>query len=274
MYNSWSQKGSAIAKYIGMQLLAGLLQISCEAARLLMREKLIKIATSSGPIPFGLFLLVIFIVAMKQPLHEQPSSAKHYTYLALGDSYTIGEKVEARESFPYQVVGLLKEKGFMFQEPKIIAQTGWTTNELQAAIKKANHHRHYDFVTILIGVNNQYRGRKVADYIPEFELLLKQAIQFAGNDTDHVIVLSIPDWGVTPFAEDRNGKQIAKEIDEYNAANELIASKYKVHYINITKSTREAAKDTSLLTQDGLHPSGKEYSKWAKEVAGFIQSKL
>jgi lysophospholipase L1-like esterase len=239
-----------------------------------MRNKLIRIATSYKAIPFCLFLLVIFIVAMKQPLMEQTSADKGHTYLALGDSYTIGEKVEAKDNFPNQVIALLNEKKVIFQPAKIIAQTGWTTDELQSAIKRAKLQRHYDLVTLLIGVNNQYRGRKVVDYIPEFESLLKQAIRFAGNDTNHVIVLSIPDWGATPFAEGRDRIQIAKEIDEYNAASELITAKYKVRYINITKSTREATKDGSLLTSDGLHPSGKEYAKWAKEVAAFIHGKL
>jgi lysophospholipase L1-like esterase len=246
-----------------------------------MREKLIRLIISSRLFSNGLFLLVIFIIAMKQPFQQERTSDKGYTYLALGDSYTIGEQVEAKENFPTQVVALLKEKGIISHQPKIIAQTGWTTDELQAAIKKANLSRHYGFVTLLIGVNNQYRGRKVVDYAPAFETLLKEAIQFAGNDTNHVIVLSIPDWGVTPFAEarlpdgqGRNRNQIAGEIDEYNAANELIAAKYKVHYINVTQSTREAAKDPSLLTSDGLHPSGKEYAKWAKKIAEFLQSKL
>jgi lysophospholipase L1-like esterase len=239
-----------------------------------MREKLIKLITSSRVIPLGLYLLAIFIVAMKQPSHDQSLSAKRYTYLALGDSYTIGEKVEARDNFPYQVVARLKEKDFIFQKPKIIAQTGWTTDELQAGIKKAKLQRQYDFVTLLIGVNNQYRGKKVVDYIPEFESLLKQAIQFAGGDTSHVIVLSIPDWGATPFAEGKDRAQITKEVDEYNAASELITAKYKVQYINITKSTRKAMEDASLLTVDGLHPSGKEYAKWAKEVADYMQEKL
>jgi lysophospholipase L1-like esterase len=239
-----------------------------------MREKLIKLITSSRALPSGLYLLVIFIVAMKQPNHDLSPSAKRYTYLALGDSYTIGEKVEAKDNFPNQVVARLNEKDVIFRQPKILAQTGWTTDELQAGITKAKLRSQYDFVTLLIGVNNQYRGKKVVDYIPEFESLLKQAIQFAGGDTSHVIVLSIPDWGVTPFAEGRDRTQIAKEIDEYNAASELIAAKYKVLYINITKSTRKAAEDASLLTGDGLHPSGKEYAIWAKEVADYMQEKL
>ena len=219
-------------------------------------------------------LLIIFIISMKKPALENPSSKMLYTYLALGDSYTIGEQVESKENFPNQVTLLLSEKGLYFETPTIIAQTGWTTNELQAAIQKKELRGKYDFVTLLIGVNNEYRGRSVKDYIPGFEALLQQAIQFAGNENGHVIVLSIPDWGVTPFAAGRNQKQIAKEIDDYNLANKMIAEKYKVHYINITESTREAATDHSLLAADGLHPSRKEYAKWAKKVAAVIQEKM
>ena len=132
----------------------------------------------------------------------------------------------------------------------------------------------YDFVSLLIGVNNQYRGRAVEDYKTQFEALLKKAIQFAGGKVDHVIVLSIPDWGVTPFAQGRDRQQIAREIDAYNAANKSIAQQYQVHYVDITAGTREAATDTTLLAVDGLHPSGKEYAKWAKAVAEIIKSAL
>jgi len=239
-----------------------------------MHRKITHITASSKVIVPGFFLLIIFIVAMKKPVADNQSMPGSYTYLALGDSYTIGEQVGSKENFPSQVTDLLKEEGIKFDAPEIVARTGWTTDELQIAIKKTGLKKRYDFVTLLIGVNNQYRGRKVNDYIPEFESLLRQAIQFAGNDTTHVIVLSIPDWGATPFAEGRDREQIAKEIDEYNSANELISKKYNVHYINITQGTREAASDISFLTSDGLHPSGKEYTRWAKKVASFIQEKL
>lgn len=212
-------------------------------------------------------ILTIFIVAMKTaPL------PKTYSYLALGDSYTIGEKVPAAENFPSQVVRIMREKKKNFSAPKIIATTGWTTGELQTAINKARLKKKYDFVTLLIGVNNQYRGLKVVDYIPEFEHLLQQAIRFAGNDTTHVVVLSIPDWGVTPFAEGRDRKQIAADIDAYNAANKLIAEKYSVNYIDITPGTRKAANDPSLLAEDGLHPSGKAYAEWAEEICKYLLS--
>lgn len=236
-----------------------------------MKKKL-RIITSSGTLLIG--LLLIFIPEMNPFSRDHQIKAEPFTYLALGDSYTIGEKVDAAESFPVQVVTLLNGKGFNFRKPAIIAQTGWTTDDLLEAMKTAKLDRQYSFVSLLIGVNNQYRGRKVQDYVPEFEIILKQALQLAGSNSDHVIVLSIPDWGVTPFAEGRDRKQIASEIDKYNAANKVVAEKYKVHYINITTGTREAAGDSSLLAMDGLHPSAKEYERWAERVANYIQTKL
>ena len=194
-----------------------------------------------------------------------------YSYLALGDSYTIGESVPLKENFPYQTVQLLAKAGYDFHSPEIVAKTGWTTDELQLAINNHKFLPSYNFVTLLIGVNNQFRGRTVENYKPEFENLLKQAIQFAGGKADHVIVVSIPDWGITPFAMGRDRKQIAKEIDEYNAANKSIAEKYKVNYADITPGTREAANDPTLLAADGLHPSAKEYSRWAEKVGAIIK---
>jgi len=197
-----------------------------------------------------------------------------YNFLALGDSYTIGESVLPTENFPNQTVQLLNNKRFSFNTPEIIAKTGWTTDELQSAINNYSFHPPYDFVTLLIGVNNQYRGFTAENYKPEFENLLKQAIQFAGSKSEHVIVISIPDWGVTPFADGRDRLQIAKEIDEYNAANKMIAEKYKVHYLDITPGTREAAANLSLLAAEGLHPSSKEYQRWAVSLADIIELEL
>lgn len=131
-----------------------------------------------------------------------------HTLLCLGDSYTIGEMVLPAENFPNQTVSLLRKDGYTFEDPEIVAKTGWTTDELWAAIDKHPFKDSYDFVTLLIGVNNQYRGRTVEDYKPGFESLLKQAIQFANGKAEHVIILSIPDWSVTPFAGDRDTKQI------------------------------------------------------------------
>lgn len=189
------------------------------------------------------------------------------TYLALGDSYTIGEGVAEAENFPHQAVQLLNQAGYTFNKPQIIAKTGWTTDELVNGIQAASPLEHYDIVSLLVGVNNQYRGRSSAEYAGEFEGLLQKAIAFAGNDSYHVFVLSIPDWGVTPYADGRDREKIAHEIDEYNTINKQIAGQYKVHYIDITPGTREAATDHSLLTTDNLHPSGKDYGRWAEKLA-------
>jgi len=199
---------------------------------------------------------------------------KAYTYLALGDSYTIGQSVLSSENFPNQTVQLLNQQNYNFKSPEILATTGWTTDELQNNINSHTFTPPYDFVSLLIGVNNQYRGRSVENYKPEFESLLKQAIQFAGGNANRVIVVSIPDWGVTPFANGRDRAQIAKEIDDYNAANRYISGIYKVHYIDITPGSREAATDLSLVAGDGLHPSAKEYAKWAQKVFEAIKQQL
>lgn len=196
---------------------------------------------------------------------------KQLTYLALGDSYTIGEQVPAAESFPMQVAGRLKAAGLPLAEPVIIAKTGWTTGELQEAIDKAAITDIYDMVTLLIGVNNQYRGYSVDDYRKDFAALLEQAIGFAGQRTGRVLVLSIPDWGVTPYASGRDRNVIAQQIDAYNMVNRTLTQKAGVNYIDITPGTREAATDESLLTGDGLHPSGKAYAQWAETVAGYYE---
>ena len=221
-----------------------------------------------------LFILMLIFALAKPKPHLIHMTNLTYSYLALGDSYTIGESVLLKENFPNQTVQILRKQGFYFNDPEIIAKTGWTTDELQNAIDQHKFLSTYDFVTFLIGVNNQYRGRSIENYKTEFENLLKQAIKFAVNDASHVFVLSIPDWGVTPFAEGLDRKQIAKEIDEYNAANKMISEKYKVNYIDITPGTREAANDPNLLAKDGLHPSAKDYLRWAEKTASVFNLQL
>jgi lysophospholipase L1-like esterase len=190
------------------------------------------------------------------------------TYLALGDSYTIGEAVSAAESFPYQLKETLVKQGHPVESIQIIAQTGWTTDELQSAIDVATLSPPYDLVTLLIGVNNQYRGYSVVNYCVEFEQLLRQAIVFAGADTERVRVLSIPDWGVTPFAqkEGRVADKVAKEIDAFNAAAKEISERLGVIFIDNTPHSRLAATDATLLAPDGLHPSGKMYAHWVQSL--------
>jgi lysophospholipase L1-like esterase len=195
-----------------------------------------------------------------------------YNYLALGDSYTIGEQVLPQQNFPHQTVALLQPLGFAIDTLKIIAQTGWTTDELNAAITATAITQQFDIVSLLIGVNNQYRGRSVSDFKIEFENLLQRAIQFAANNANHVFVVSIPDWGVTPFATDRDSKQIAVEIDNYNTVCKDVAEKFGTHYIDITMAQREDGYKEEFLATDNLHPSAKEYTKWAVQLAAVIKN--
>ena len=150
-----------------------------------------------------------------------------FNYLALGDSYSIGESVLQEDNFPNQLIGLLNEESKLWHPARIVAKTGWTTGELQDGIKEAQKNElllhAYDLVTLLIGVNDQYRGQPIEEYKPRFEALLQQAIKFADNKPSHVIVISIPDWGITPYANGRDRDQIAREIDGYNAINRKVA---------------------------------------------------
>lgn len=194
-----------------------------------------------------------------------------YTYLALGDSYTIGEQVPIYENFPYQLVQLLRKKNIGITAPEIIAKTGWTTDELIEGIRQTNLLATYDIVTLLIGVNNQYRGRSVDDYKNEFEMLLQKAIVFAGNNHERVFVVSIPDWGVTPFADGRDREKVAFEIDAYNAACKMITESHHCSFTDITIAQRKDGMLDDFLAPDKLHPSGNEYAKWAAALAAIIK---
>lgn len=206
---------------------------------------------------------------------------KLYSYLALGDSYTIGEQVPVADSFPYQTVQFLrkgkaqKEKtDVFFTAPEIIAKTGWTTDELTTAIGQTVFLPGYDIVSLLIGVNNQYRGRSVEEFKAEFEHLLQLAIKFARGNERNVFVLSIPDWGITPFATALDREKIATEIDAFNNECERSAAAYKTHFINITAEQRKDGDGAAFLAPDGLHPSGKEYEKWAGKLAQLILANI
>ena len=196
----------------------------------------------------------------------------NYSYLALGDSYTIGEQVQLADNFPYQTLQLLRKGGMRFYAPEIVATTGWTTDELNSAIGKSFLLEKYDIVSLLIGVNNQYRGRSTGDFIIEFEHLLQLSIQFAGNQAGHVFVLSIPDWGITPFADGRDRKKISEEIDAYNRICESSSKKFYTNYIDITESQRIDGASPEYIAADGLHPSAKEYSKWALKLAESVKT--
>ncbi len=198
--------------------------------------------------------------------------AKHYaSYLALGDSYTIGESVPLHESFPCQTIQLLRKAGLAFHAPEIVAQTGWTSFELAEHILHTKLNETYDYVTLLIGVNNQYRGLPQEEFESDFMFLLRKAVHFSGEQPSRVIVLSIPDWGHTPFAAKKDAKKISGEIDQFNRICESAAQLVKAHYINITEETRKAKKDNTLLAKDQLHYSGKAHSIWAEKVAAIIR---
>lgn len=184
-------------------------------------------------------------------------------YLALGDSYTIGESVPEAERWPNQLSDFLAVEGIR-TEVTMIARTGWTTDELWEAIQAREIRPPYDLVSLLIGVNNQYRGYDIDKYRDEFVFLLTKSIEYAGGDRNRVIVLSIPDWGVTPFARGRDTTQIANEIDAFNAVNREESYKARVHYVDVTPISRQAVNDPSLIASDGLHPSGKMYAAWAQ----------
>lgn len=227
---------------------------------------------------FLVALLLGFVLTSCQYNDNEPSNANLMTpdpqpsplsFLALGDSYTIGEAVDENERWPMQLVHALGTDSLMI--PKIIATTGWTTSELQAGIQAEMSagvlEKSYGVVSLLIGVNNQYRGQDTATYRKEFTELLDQAIGFAEKGKEATFVVSIPDYGLTPFVANANKdpEVIAKELDWYNATAKEIAMSKGVAFIDITPISRRAADDASLIATDGLHPSGKMYKAWVEE---------
>ena len=198
----------------------------------------------------------------------KPDTAK--TFLALGDSYTIGQSVSVADRFPSQTVLILRGKNITIKDPQIIATTGWTTKNLIDAINSTNLPTNFDVVTLLIGVNNQYQGRSIDEYKTEFTWLVNRAIQYANNSPTHVFVLSIPDYSQTPFAQTSDTAKIAREVAQFNVENKKIALQLGVNYLNITLISREP--DPELLAGDGLHPSGKQYKRWADLLAPMIKN--
>jgi len=182
-------------------------------------------------------------------------------YLALGDSYTIGEGVDPDERWPAQLAEMLRSRGIDVAEPEIVATTGWTTDELDAGIDAAAPRGPYALVSLLIGVNNQYRGRPADEYREQFRALLQRAIGFAGGDARRVLVLSIPDWGLTPFAVGRDSAQIAREIDAFNAVNRAVAGELGACWVDVAPTSRRMPE---AVAGDGLHPSGAQYRAWAE----------
>lgn len=194
----------------------------------------------------------------------------HKSYLALGDSYTIGESVADTERFPVQTVRLLREQNIEINNPDIIATSGWTTTNLLNALNNSPPKKIYSVVSLLIGVNNQYQGKTLDEYKIEFTTLLNMAISYAGDIKSHVFVLSIPDYSVTPFARNSDTARIAREIDAFNFANRTISGDAGVHYLDITPISRDAKNDPILIADDGLHPSAIQYKKWSGILAPMM----
>jgi lysophospholipase L1-like esterase len=188
-------------------------------------------------------------------------------FLALGDSYTIGEGVEERDRWPNQVINLLRTHGITIGDFHIIARTAWTTDELSDAIDQAALKGAFDLVTLMIGVNDQYRSRPVASFRSGFQELLTTAIAFAANTPKRVIAISIPDWGATPFADGRDRSLIGAEIQAYNDAARSMAERRGVRWVDVTEPSRAMLTDSSLVAVDGLHPTGAMYARWAELIA-------
>jgi lysophospholipase L1-like esterase len=186
--------------------------------------------------------------------------------LSLGDSYTIGESVSSDDRWPVYLASLLRARGIDVADPTIIARTGWTTRDLSAAIDDARPRGPFDLVTLLIGVNDQYRGRSAEEYRPQFRLVLSRAMTQAGRRPESVIVISIPDWGVTPHAQGRDRRKIAAEIDAFNAVNRDEAMAAGAHYVDVTGLSRLAVTNRDFVAADGLHPSAAMYVQWARAI--------
>jgi lysophospholipase L1-like esterase len=217
-----------------------------------------------------LFLSVILISCQS---HSQDMSTKStIKFLALGDSYTIGESVSISDRWPVQLVNRLRnEKKLTCDDPRIIATTGWRTDQLKAAIQVSGiQPKDYNLVSLLIGVNNQYQNKSVESYTPEFEELLQMSIALVGGDESRVFVVSIPDYGYTPFGKNKQ-VEISAELDAYNAVNKSMTEKYGVQYFNITDISRRGLAEPDLVAADGLHPSSKMYTEWVNLIFPWIK---
>lgn len=195
------------------------------------------------------------------------------TYLALGDSYTVGESVAVSDRWPVQLVGLLRQNNVDIADPDIVAHTGWTTAELQYTIVRDGNQKKYDLVSLLIGVNNQYRGQTLSIYRTEFRLLLQTATAFADGRAGHVVVLSIPDWSYSPFAVAQDKAVISKEIDQFNAIAQDECQRANVAFVNITPTTQMYTGNTEFAT-DGLHYSGLHMRRWAEQALPVVKPML
>ena len=214
------------------------------------------------------FLIPLCIFILSSCYKEKEKNQSNLRYLALGDSYTIGEGIEFEYNYPKQIVNQI----FLIDTVTVIAKTGWTTDELIDTLNNLQLDK-FDVVSLLIGVNNQFRGYQIDKYIMEFESLLNRAIDYS-KDKKNVFVLSIPDYGVTPFGKVKGQERIYREINSYNNINRIIAEKYNVMYFDITEISRKAENDSSLLAEDKLHPSKKMYKMWIEKLKNELLDSL
>jgi len=212
------------------------------------------------------FLILIILIPFF--CFSQSKEPDSYSYLALGDSYTIGESVKESERWPVQLYKSLKNK---ISYPTIIAKSGWTTDQLIDTLNKTKF-KNYDFVSLLIGVNNQYRGRSTESFKKDFIELLERSIKYANGKKERVFVVSIPDWGVTPFANGKDRNIIEKEINEFNNIISKECSINEIKFFDVTQNSRTASQNKSLIAEDGLHPSKKMYKQWVKIIKPYFKS--
>ncbi|MDA8589049.1 SGNH/GDSL hydrolase family protein [Flavobacteriaceae bacterium] len=212
------------------------------------------------------FLILIILIPFF--CISQSKESDSYSYLALGDSYTIGESVKESERWPVQLYKSLKNK---ISYPTIIAKSGWTTDQLIDTLNKTKF-KNYDFVSLLIGVNNQYRGRSIESFKKDFIELLERSIKYTNGKKERVFVVSIPDWGVTPFANGKDRNIIEKEINEFNNIISEECSINEIKFFDVTQNSRTALQNKSLIAEDGLHPSKKMYKQWVKIIKPYFKS--
>ncbi len=225
-----------------------------------------------------LFLLLSLFSCDLQPTDLDPSNPdleRQLTYLALGDSYTIGTSVEEVDRWPMQLAARLRDNSIDIANPDIIARAGWSTDQLIAAIDAAEElDSVYDLVSLAIGVNNQFRGNPLSQYRRELPLLLTSAIALSGEDKERVFMISIPDYGLTPFGQSHNPQQIAEEIDIYNALADSICRAMQIAFYDITKVSRQYGTDPTYIAPDNLHPNSRMYAAWVEEIYEPVRAKV
>lgn len=204
---------------------------------------------------------------------ETSSPSPKVTYLALGDSYTIGESVEPDMRWPELLADSLRTRGYNIEEPEIIATTGWTTGDLLNAMDRQLGNETYDLVSVSIGVNNQYQGKSITAYEEDLHKIFSRAIDLSGQGREGVFAVSIPDYGVTPFGAS-NAEEIGREIDEFNNVFRRVAEEYEVDFYNITPISKRAENEPELIAEDGLHPSGRMYGLWVQEFIDKVAQKI